>query len=48
MPRGLVLDPLLFVKYMNDLGEIIFNMVSMFVDDTNVGCVVDREKIFLD
>eukprot|EP00061_Rhincodon_typus_P006953 g28114.t1 len=41
---GLVLGPLLFGIYINDLNEKFQGMISKFADDTKIGGIVDSEE----
>ena len=34
--QGSVLDPLLFVIYVNDIPSVVHNNIKMFADDTNI------------
>eukprot|EP00061_Rhincodon_typus_P014660 g41829.t1 len=47
MPQGPVLDPLLFIMYINDLDVNIGGKVGKFADDTKVGGVVDSQEGYL-
>lgn len=40
IPEGSVLDPVLFVIYINDLNRRISSAVSEFADDTKIGRVI--------
>eukprot|EP00061_Rhincodon_typus_P006699 g27627.t1 len=47
VPQGLVMGPVLFVIYINDLDVNIGGMVSKFADDTKIGGVVNSEEGYL-
>lgn len=44
VPQGLVLDPLLFVVYINNLDVNLQGMVSKFADYIKVAGIVDSES----
>lgn len=43
VPQGLVLGPCLFLLYTNDLHELPFSNVRLFVDDTITYLTTDSE-----
>jgi hypothetical protein len=46
IPQGsvLVLDPILFTIYINDLPDVVQNIAKTFADDTKVYAVVNKEE----
>ena len=42
--RGLVLGPLLYLLYVNDLPDLIINSMKMFADDTKIWKKTDEEN----
>eukprot|EP00061_Rhincodon_typus_P019014 g48444.t1 len=47
LPQGLVLGPLFFVIYENNLDVNITGTFSKFADDTTIGGVVDSQEGYL-
>eukprot|EP00061_Rhincodon_typus_P014449 g41472.t1 len=44
VPQELLLGPLLFVIFINNLDVNVQGMISMFVDDTKIGSIMDSEE----
>ena len=44
-PQEIVLGPFLFVKYINDMPEVVNNLTKLFADDTKL---ISAIKIRLD
>jgi len=42
--RGLVLGPLLYLLYVNDLPDLIINSMKTFADDTKIWKKTDEEN----
>ena len=44
IPQGSVLHPILFTIYINDLPDVVQNIANLFLDDTKVYAIVNKEE----
>ena len=43
VPQGSVIEPLLFLVYVNDIPEHVGCRISMFADDTKIYTIIQRD-----
>jgi len=44
VPQGSILDPFLFLLFVNDIVNVVTNNIKLFADDTCLYCVVDDKE----
>ena len=44
VPQDSILDPLLFLLFINDIADVVSNSMQLFADDTSLYCIVDDQN----